>query len=98
MTDRAISIAFGAPLMAGRLYVQLYHGRNDPAQEMEGWGFAGPTFGPLEYVAQIYLCEFCLHSCDGQELLLRCHDGLIAWEGSYFGAMSVFIATGEERG
>ena len=29
------------------MYLRLYHGRVDPDQEMDDWGFDGPTFGPL---------------------------------------------------
>ena len=28
------------------VYLHLFHGRNDVAEEMEGWGFDGPTLGP----------------------------------------------------
>jgi hypothetical protein len=102
MTDTATTCPFlvppGGPLIEGMLYLGLSHGRKDPAQEMEGWGFAGPTFGPLDHVGQTYLCEFCLHASGGQELWLRCHNDLIVWDGSYYGHFTIFIAGRHDRG
>jgi hypothetical protein len=39
-------VAKDEPLVPGKLYLRLYHGRTDPEQQMEDWGFTGPTFGP----------------------------------------------------
>ncbi len=88
-----IVVPAGSPLIAGRLYLQLYHGRNDPAQQMDDWGFAGPTFGPLTSVVQTYLTHFRLYGDGGMELWLETCDDMIVWQGSYYGDMSVFIAT-----
>ncbi len=29
------------------LYLGLFHGRDDPNEQMRDWGFNGPTIGPL---------------------------------------------------
>ena len=41
-------IAAGEPLAPGRMHLGLYHGRTDPDQQMDSWGFVGPTVGPLD--------------------------------------------------
>jgi hypothetical protein len=91
-------IPSGSPLDAGKLYLQLYHGRKDPAEQMEDWGFVGPTFGPLSYVVQTYRTTIRLHGGGDRELWLDCHDDMIVWDGCYYGDMSIFVATGDEHG
>jgi hypothetical protein len=88
----------GSPLLAGKLYLQLYHGRTDPEQQMDDWGFTGPTFGPLSCVVQTYFTTVRLHGEPYQELWLEQCDDMIVWNGSYYGDMSIFIATGNEHG
>ena len=39
------------------VHLRLFHGRNSPDQDMEDWGFDGPTIGPLEFVHVTYLCD-----------------------------------------
>ena len=88
----------GTPLKEGKLYLQLYHGRKDPAEQMDGWGFTGPTFGPLECVVQTYVSTLRLHGNDQQELWLDRFDDMIVWQGSFYGDMSIFIAEPNQRG
>ena len=88
----------GAPLLAGKLYLQLYHGRTDPAQQMDDWGFVGPTFGPLACVVQTYFSTLRVHGVDHDELWLEQHDDMVVWDGAYYGDISIFIATGDEHG
>ena len=91
-------VPLGNPLIAGKLYLQLYHGRSEPDQQMDDWGFTGPTFGPLAYVVQTYFATLRLHGDADQELWLKRCDDMIMWQGAYYGDMSVFIATGHEHG
>jgi hypothetical protein len=90
--------ATGSPLIEGKLYLQLYHGRTDPDQQMEDWGFVGPTFGPLSYVVQTYCTTLRLHGDPHHELWLAHHDDMVVWGGAYYGDMSIFVATGAEHG
>ena len=30
------------------IYVRIFHGRNEPDQDLEDWGFDGPAIGPIE--------------------------------------------------
>jgi hypothetical protein len=102
MTDTAAAttliVPLGAPLITGKLYLQLYHGRKDPAEQMDDWGFTGPTFGPLAYVVQTYFSTLRLHGDADQELWLEQFDDMIVWNGAYYGDISIFIATGDEHG
>jgi hypothetical protein len=39
------------------IYLQLFHGRDDPNEEMDDFGYDGPTIGPLEYLQLTYMCD-----------------------------------------
>jgi len=39
------------------VYLRLFHGRDNPEQDMPDWGFDGPVIGPLEYVHVTYMCD-----------------------------------------
>ena len=95
---RKIVVPPGVPLIEGRLYLQLYHGRKAPADAMQDRGFVGPTFGPLASVAQTYLTQLRLHGDGDVELWLEVRDDMIVWDGEYYGDMSIFIASGAEHG
>jgi hypothetical protein len=88
----------GTPLERGRLYARLLHGRADPDQEMDGWGFDGPVFGPLSSVALTYLQDLRLFwsSCH-EETGIGAHNGLLVWGGSYFGDLYLFVAVDGDR-
>ena len=102
MTDSKVQtpllIPSGTPLIPGKMYVRLYHGRTDPAQEMDGWGFVGPTFGPLSCYVHTYCSTFRIHGeCDTTEVWLEKHDDMIQWGGCFYGDMEVFIAGDNDR-
>ncbi|AOH85601.1 hypothetical protein AWL63_18330 [Sphingomonas panacis] len=40
-----------------QLYLRLYHGRRDPAEQLEDWGSEGPIIGPLAFVQTTYMCD-----------------------------------------
>ena len=44
-----------APSRPG-LYLGLFHGREDPRQRMDDWGFNGPMIGPLQWFHTTYNC------------------------------------------
>jgi hypothetical protein len=92
-TQSLLLVPAGTPLIPGKMYLRLYHGRTDPAQEMHGWGFAGPTFGPLSCYTQTYCCDSWIHAEHGTDALrLQTHDDLIRWHGCYYGDMELFLA------
>lgn len=39
------------------LYVGFFHGRDNPDQYMEDWGYAGPLIGPLKWWHTTYDCN-----------------------------------------
>ena len=82
----------GTPLVPGKMYLRLYHGRHDPDQEMDEWGFDGPTFGPLSCYIQIYRSTFRIYGENSAEYWLETYDDMIRFDGSYYGDMEVFVA------
>lgn len=40
-----------------KVYLHLFHGRNTVDEEMDDWGFNGPTIGPLDYVHTTYATD-----------------------------------------
>jgi len=88
----------GTPLLPGKMYLQLYHGRIDPAQQMDDWGFLGPTFGPLSCYVHTYCCNFRIYAeCGTDELWLEKYDDMIRWEGCFYGDMEVFVAEAGDK-
>jgi hypothetical protein len=88
----------GTPLLPGKMYLRLYHGRTDPNQQMDHWGFAGPTFGPLRCYVHTYCGIFRFHGeGDSSEVWLETHDDMIRWDGCFYGDMEVFLAGDSER-
>jgi hypothetical protein len=54
--ETPLLIPKSTPLVPGKMYLRLYHGRTHPGQEMDDWGFDGPTFGPLSCYVHTYCC------------------------------------------
>jgi len=88
----------GTSLVPGKMYLRLYHGRTHPGQEMDEWGFVGPTFGPLSCYVHTYCCTFRIHGDgDTSEVWLEKHDDMIRWSGCFYGDMEVFIAGTDDK-
>jgi hypothetical protein len=88
----------GTLLTPGKMYLRLYHGRTDPGQQMEDWGFVGPTFGPLSCYVHTYCCTFRIHGDGGtSELWLETHDDMVRWDSCFYGDMEVFIARDDDH-
>ena len=86
-------VAKGTVLMPGKMYLRLYHGRANPDQKMDDWGFDGPTFGPLACYVRTYCSTFRIHSeCGTVESWLDKHDDMIRWDGCFYGDIEIFIA------
>ena len=97
-SDSKLIVPPGTVLVPGKMYLRLFHGRTDPDQEMDDWGFAGPVFGPLAHYVMTYCCNLRLHAENGDgEIWLNVADDLIQWEGSYYGDMAVFIADAKDK-
>jgi|GEM_PF-2018371 len=88
----------GTPLVPGKMYLRLYHGRTDPDQQLDEWGFVGPTFGPLSCYVHTYCCNFRIYGeCDTNEVWLERHDDMIRWDGCFYGDMELFIAAANDK-
>jgi hypothetical protein len=90
--DAGLLVPKGVPLQPGRLYLHLSHGRTDPAEQLNDWGFPDPTFGPLARVQQTDAAAGRLFGHDNAELWLSVCDDLVVWDGAYFGDVAVFVA------
>jgi len=81
------------------VYLHLFHGRNSPDQDMDDWGFDGPTIGPLDYVHTTYGDNIKIrftYPIDASELGLEQEEmfnlvgDCFPFEGKFYGDFSVF--------
>lgn len=80
------------------LYLRLFHGRTNSAQEMDDWGSNGPVFGPLHYVHTTYASCIKLGSKNGTDGMLFLFDDMIYYNGVFYGDWSVFEQEAFRRG
>lgn len=77
-----------------QFYIELFHGRKDPNQEMDDWGEPGPVFGPLRFVHTTYArhVKLGLPAGDKREVadLFVTPNDLVYYDGVYYGDWSVF--------
>ena len=74
------------------LYLELFHGRPDPAADLDDWGEQGPVFGPLSFVhttygSVIHLGEPTAPFDTIGDLYIV--EGLVYYNGMYYGDWSV---------
>jgi len=87
------------------MYLKLFHGREDPDEALEDWGFDGPTVGPLVWAHTTYKSHFrvrLVHPMDweamgfptyDEEPDFEFHDDMIKFGGYYYGDWSLFFHT-----
>lgn len=93
-TDTPLLVGPNNQLENGKMYVKLFHGRNKPDEQLDDWGFEGPTFGPLDYFQNTYNCHPRGGYYDGlyEELIeIEIFNDLYVYDGKYYGDISVFI-------
>ena len=77
--------------------LELFHGRTDSTQDLEGWGTQGPVF-LVSYVHTTYRSDIKLGipepAGDGD---LKIVDDLVYYDGVYYGDWSVFPVALLER-
>ena len=89
------------------LYLGLFHGRDDPNQTMDGWGFHGPAIGPLEWCHTTYAHEIKLEfECKGDEktyfaddcvqTVIGFLDDMVVFDGKYYGDWTVYYVQPED--
>lgn len=88
-----------------KLYIDLYHGRKTKTEEMDDWGLLGPVLGPVEWVQTTYGWHYKFIFTDYKAATtsgfkdtlgeLVSDEGLILFQGIYYGDTVVFQATEE---
>ena len=74
--------------MKNDLILRLYHGRKDPNERLEDWGFDGPVIGPISGIVSTYGTIRIFHS--GNELVeLSYHEDMVVLEECYYGDMEI---------
>ncbi|WP_127128010.1 hypothetical protein [Pseudoflavitalea rhizosphaerae] len=72
------------------LYLHLFHGRFDPSQEMDDWGFDGPVIGPVNISWTYGNIKVHGENCTGfVELQFSIGGDLIYFDGSYYGDFEI---------
>ena len=73
------------------VYIKLLHGRDDPDQDMQDWGFAGPLLGPFEALHFTYRNHIrCIsNSATEEELELGFTDDMLTYEGKRYGDFEI---------
>lgn len=75
--------------MDNKIYVELFHGRDDPAEDMEDWGFQGPVLGPFKAVHMTYFSMIRLQH--GEDwVLLPIKDDMIEYRGKFYGDWCIY--------
>jgi hypothetical protein len=73
----------------------MWHGRTDPAQNLDDWGSDGPTIGPLAYLHITYLSDYKTAYNDRQPGRSRMDawfttvEDLLYYDGTYYGDWTV---------
>jgi len=68
------------------VYLFFYHGRHTSEEELDDWGFNGPTFGPYSRIAITYGCH--IKAIDEKEKITDFTigtDGLVEVLGAFYG-------------
>ena len=71
------------------IYLRLFHGRTDPAQDMDDWGLDGPIFGPYEFVHTTYALNLKFGK-NGTCNELFCYEDMVYYDGVYYGDWTIF--------
>ena len=69
------------------IYIEFFHGRTFPDEELDDWGFNGPIIGPFPFFHMTYLTHVKLG--DGPEDSIEFVKDLIKFKGSYYGDISI---------
>jgi hypothetical protein len=82
------------------VYLMLLHGRDNPDQQMDDWGFTGPVLGPFEAVHFTYATHVrCFpkgSDGDAEALELTYHDDMLMHDGKYYGDFEITASFGSD--
>lgn len=86
------------------MYLMLFHGRSNPEDTPDDWGFDGPIIGPLNYFHATYLTYVSYElvgggASEGPSDVLYVHGDLMTFHEpnevpQYFGDWSLFYHSG----
>ena len=78
----------------GKTYLRLFHGRNEPDEQLDGWGFDGPVLGPISSFHVTYGGATMRVSFEQLEegMFLPFEKDLLVCEGKYYGDFCLFVA------
>ena len=80
------------------VYLKLMHGRDNPGQDMNDWGYDGPVLGPFEAVHFTYTTHVrCFpkgSDGDAEAIELNYCDDLLVHEGKYYGDFEIAASFG----
>lgn len=71
------------------MYISLFHGRQDPVDNLEDWGNIGPVFGPYDTVHITYESHIKMTTQSGFDNLFWTKDNLIYYDGVYYGDFEI---------
>lgn len=88
------------------LYLGLFHGRHEPQQPMNGWGFDGPAIGPLKWCHTTYATDIKIEFEDQNDAVayfgvaeeqfeMMINADLLVFGGKYFGDWTVYYVEPE---
>ena len=82
------------------LYLGLFHGRNDPTDQMIDWGFNGPLIGPLTFVHTTYTSTIKLDFVSDNDArryfpnqadhMLTVSEDMVLFDSKFYGDWTVF--------
>lgn len=77
------------------VYLELFHGRHSPDENIDDWGFEGPVLGPFAYVHTTYACDIKTEEIGETKIMplnLPVVDDCVQYAGAYYGDWSVTTA------
>lgn len=83
------------------LYLGLFHGRHAPTEQLNGWGFDGPTIGPLKWCHTTYAFDIKIEFEDVADAVeyfgieqyqfeMTVNGDLLMFNGMYYGDWTVY--------
>jgi len=79
--------------MSNGVFIELFHGRADPCQDMDDWGEPGPVFGPFRFVHTTYASDIKLGANTNGPQDLNVLRDMVYYNGMWYGDWSVFPAS-----
>lgn len=78
------------------VYLKLLHGRDNPAQDMQDWGYDGPMLGPFEAIHITYRDHIRCIAKDADEVELGFTDDMLTYQGKHYGDFEIAEAFGTD--